>query len=401
MALLLNDTRTHDPVASILHRYDIDPQHGFLPHDDPIARLPEGYEAWEDLAAQLPDLLAAGQARAAIAALPLLDPAPLATEAERERALMLLCYFGHAYVFAAAPVATHIPAHVAIPWVALAEMVRRPPVLTYASYILHNWRRLDPTKPITLENLARRQHFLGGMDEAWFGMIHIAIEAQAGPGIYALVAAQEAVRAGDVDAVARNLDQVTASIEAMLEVLRRTPERCEPYIYYHRVRPYLSGWQDNPALPDGMIYDGVAEYAGKPQFFRGGSGAQSAIIPAIDDALGLVFNDNPFGRYMKSLRMYMPPQHRAFINLMRRRPAIRPFVQQHATTAPALAEAYNRCIDISVVFRQDHFAYAARYVHAQSQRDAANSTEIGTSGTPFMAFLRQHVGEVRAHRIGE
>ena len=32
------------------------------------------------------------------------------------------------------------------------------------------------------------------------------------------------------------------------------PERCDPYIYFHRVRPYIHGWKDNPALGAGLIY---------------------------------------------------------------------------------------------------------------------------------------------------
>ncbi len=391
--------RAIDDTHAIMQRYGIHPVRGFLPAADPLVRLPAEYAAWDELGAALPALLAAGQARTAIAALPLLDPQSLTTEAAWERAMLLLAYFGHAYVFAAPPVSTHIPAPVAVPWHAVAQHVQRPPVLTYASYILHNWQRLDPAGPIALENLVRPQHFLGGMDEDWFGMIHIAIEAQAGPGLYALIVAQDGVAAGDVALVTAQLGILAHAIVAMLAVLNRTPEKCDPYIYYHRVRPYLSGWLDNPALPDGMLYDDVAPYAGQPQFFRGGSGAQSAIIPAIDDALGLVFNDNPFGRYMRSLRDYMPPPHRAFIELMRQRPAIRAFVKRRATQAPALVAAYNHCLDVSVAFRQDHFKFAARYIHAQSQRDPANSTEIGTSGTPFMAFLKQHVGEVRQHRI--
>jgi indoleamine 2,3-dioxygenase len=388
-----------DDDTTVMQRYGIHPVRGFLPAEDPLQRLPAEYAAWEELGEALPALLAAGRAREAVAALPLLDPRSLATEAEWERAMLLLSYFGHAYVFAAPPVSRHIPAPVAVPWHAVAEQVRRPPVLTYASYILRNWRRLDPAGPIALENLARPQHFLGGMDEDWFGMIHIAIEAQAGPGLYALLVAQDGVAAGDVALVTAQLGILAQSIVDMLAVLNRTPEKCDPYIYYNRVRPYLSGWQDNPALPDGMLYDGVAAYNGQPQFFRGGSGAQSAIIPAIDDALGLVFDDNPFGRYMRSLREYMPPPHRAFIELMRQRHAIRAFVKRRARSEPALVAAYNHCLEVSVAFRQDHFKYAARYIHAQSQRDPANSTEIGTSGTPFMAFLRQHVSEVRQHLI--
>jgi len=62
----------------------------------------------------------------------------------------------------------------------------------------------------------------------------------------------------------------------------RMPERCDPYIYFHRVRPYIHGWANNPALNGGLVYEGMDRYEGKPQAFRGQTGSQSSIVPAMD-----------------------------------------------------------------------------------------------------------------------
>ncbi|MEQ3648777.1 hypothetical protein [Hyphomonas sp.] len=40
------------------------------------------------------------------------------------------------------------------------------------------------------------------------------------------------------------------------------PDPCDPYGYFHRVRPWIQGWKDNPALGDGLVYDGVIETGG-------------------------------------------------------------------------------------------------------------------------------------------
>ena len=61
----------------------------------------------------------------------------------------------------------------------LAERLGRPPVLSYASYALDNWRRIDPDGPVALGNLALLQNFLGGADEDWFILVHVEIEARA------------------------------------------------------------------------------------------------------------------------------------------------------------------------------------------------------------------------------
>jgi indoleamine 2,3-dioxygenase len=44
------------------------------------------------------------------------------------------------------------------------------------------------------------------------------------------------------------------------------PEKCDPYIYYHRVRPFIFGTKDNPDLKKGLIYEN--QYNNKPQFLE-------------------------------------------------------------------------------------------------------------------------------------
>ena len=34
---------------------------------------------------------------------------------------------------------------------------------------------------------------------------------------------------------------------------------CDPRVFYNVHRPLLSGWRDNPDLPEGLIYE-VSEY---------------------------------------------------------------------------------------------------------------------------------------------
>src|SRR2546425_6396474 len=138
----------------------------------------------------------------------------------------------------------------------------RPPVLSYASYALDNWRRLDPTKPIELGNITLLQNFLGGLDEEWFVLVHVDIEAKAGKALAGIAQALRAARADNPDEVMLCLHSAAAAEEQMHHTLRRMPERCDPYIYYNRVRPYIHGWKDNPTLPRGVVYDGVEDFQG-------------------------------------------------------------------------------------------------------------------------------------------
>ena len=76
---------------------DIGPQPGFLPTPDPLQVLPSGYSAWDEVGRDLPKLLAAGRARTVLEHLPILDADGLPDEAVH-RAMLLLSFFGHAYV---------------------------------------------------------------------------------------------------------------------------------------------------------------------------------------------------------------------------------------------------------------------------------------------------------------
>lgn len=55
-----------------------------------------------------------------------------------------------------------------------------PPLLTHTSLVLHNWHRLDPSGPIRTGNLACNCRFLGGLDETWFYIATVEIEARGG-----------------------------------------------------------------------------------------------------------------------------------------------------------------------------------------------------------------------------
>ncbi|MCA8905243.1 MAG: indoleamine 2,3-dioxygenase, partial [Hyphomonas sp.] len=68
---------------------------------------------------------------------------------------------------------------------------------------LENWRLIDQDGPIDLSNVQVIQHFDGGMDEAWFILVHVAIEARAGELLDEALKLIPAADAGDTKEVAR------------------------------------------------------------------------------------------------------------------------------------------------------------------------------------------------------
>jgi indoleamine 2,3-dioxygenase len=146
-------------------------------------------------------------------------------------------------------------------------------------------------------------------------------------------------------------------------------------------------------------YDGVEAYGGAPQQFRGETGAQSSIIPALDAVLGITHKNDPLRPYLMEMRDYMPREHRAFIATLEQGPAVREYVLAHRDTEPALREAYNACVHWITEFRTKHLEYAARYIHQQSQHGMDNPTNVGTGGTPFMPYLKKHRDETLEHLL--
>ena len=373
-----------------LQSFAIDAQRGFLPSEDPLTQLPPGFEGWEDLAGRLPKLFASDQLRTLIEQLAIPDVTLLKTDAELERAMMLLSYLGHGYVWTQKPPPSSLPQALAIPWHAIAARLGRPPVLSYASYALHNWRRINPQRGIELGNIALLQNFLGGIDEEWFILVHIDIENKAGAALPLLLQGQKAATDGDSPLLLKILQSIAAILEPMYAVLERMPEHCDPYIYYNRVRPYINGWKQNPAIPNGLLYEGVTEYAGVPQQFRGETGAQSSLIPSLDAFLGVSQGEDPLKLHLNEMRTYMPPKHRSFIETLEQNSTVRAYVRNTMATTPELKVAYNSCVTWIERFRLKHLEYAANYIDKQKQTDPGNPTKFGTGGTPFMAYLKKH-----------
>jgi indoleamine 2,3-dioxygenase len=385
-----------------LSDYDISPEQGFLPQD-PCEDLPD-CPTLNHLGRELPKLLSARMVRRFIDEQRQLLPSfPTHWQDKDYRAAMrVLSFAGHAYVWEVPdqPAET-LPPQLAQPWHEAGQRIGRPPVLSYASYALDNWRRLDRTKPIQLDNIVLLQNFLGGQDEEWFVVVHIQIEREAGPGLAGLLRALAGAALDKEDEVLLGLESLAQAQTAMRDTLLRMKERCDPYVYYTRVRPYIHGWKNSPALPNGLTYEGVAVYGGQPQRFRGETGAQSSIVPCLDAGLGIAHTPDPLTVYLQEMRDYMPPRHRSFLQALEQatddlgRPLLSGYVRDRKFRSPNLWTAYCACVDLLAQFRDIHVGYADSYIHRQHEAHASNPTAVGTGGTPFMTYLQKHLDETK------
>lgn len=383
-----------------LEQFNIDKNRGFLPSNNPLIQLPIYFKPWEDLTFWLNKLLIIDNVKQEVAKLPLLDVDKLKDEYEINRAMLLLSYIGHAYIWGGNKIVDTLPEAIALPWYQVAKMLGRPPVLSYASHSLYNWKLYRPEEAITLENLIRLENFYGGIDEDWFVLIHIAIEAKSAPGLQAIIDALSAVANQNAQDLIQSLETIANTLAKINKIMARMTEKCDPYIYYNRVRNFIFGWMNNPELPQGVFYEGVKEWQGEGKKFRGETGAQSSIIPSFDAALGLQFDrQSPLYKHLLGLRDYMPPKHRLFIETIEKLEktfSIRHYVSQANNFH--LANAYNACLDGIHLFRNRHLTYAMNYINKQTERKGS-PVDTGTGGTPLVNYLKQHVDDVLNSKI--
>ena len=377
----------------------------FLPKKDPLQKYKTSTKSLETLAHianQLPKLLLTGTVQKTIQSLSVnalsIDKV-IKNNDQRELKLAMahLSFIAHAYIWGGTNPEKILPEVIAKPWVKVSKILGRPPILSYGSYCLDNWYRPNPKEEISLENVALLTNFLGGVDEDWFVTIHVCIENAASKAVDAATKLSFLKESDSIQSYSVHLKEIIASLREVNKIFSRMPEKCDPYVYYHRVRPFIFGTKDNPDLKKGLVYEN--QFDNKPQFYRGETGAQSSIMPFLDGALGIYHTQDHLRHYLNEMRDYMPPEHKLMIEKVEARSNAKEFIHK----SKKLKNEYNKCLEEIRQFRAMHLEFAATYIHKQSQIKnpfgRGGSTITGTGGTPFMKYLKKHRDETQKQKI--
>jgi indoleamine 2,3-dioxygenase len=250
----------------------------------------------------------------------------------------------------------------------------RPPILSYDGYALYNWKRFDPSGPIALGNIDTIQNFVHLYDEHWFILVHVQIEAIAARQLSAIARIERALAVGDRSAVDPALAEVLSATWDQVDVLRRIPEKMDPALYYRTFRPYIRFFE-------GVIYEGVDV---SPVDFRGETGAQSSVVPALVALLKIPHRPSLLTNHLAEMRRFMPAEHRALLQKIEAMPTVRDLADK---------TLFNETLEALATFRETHLGFAREYI-ARWVRDPR-----GTGGTPYLDWLAQLIAETRAHKI--
>lgn len=364
---------------------------GFLPSDDPLLRLPEAsfdFNIWLNLTVEsLPKLIRDKRLRCVIDSMNAklgvtpfihisrLDPRQV------NAAYLVLTMLTQAYLWED----RSQPANV-IPRI-LSENLNvmrrfyfhpRIPVLTYADYVLQNWRRIDPTGPITPENVEPLFMFTGSPEEAWFIKIHVAVEAafvgaiEAAYQIHLLVNDQPAEMEDVEAAIAHQFSLMEKSIAEATAVLSRMREHCSYAFFLNELRPFLEGTDK----AGGIIFDLPGDHdAPESVSYRGSSGAQSSSLPALDAILNIEHPDDAMTKFLQAFLDYMPAQHQAFIRAMQNNA-----ISDSAERREAIKQLW--------LFRKTHKEISTQYISKPAAEKGLRPEEItGTGSTNVSLFL--------------
>ncbi|XP_008142081.1 indoleamine 2,3-dioxygenase 1 [Eptesicus fuscus] len=396
------------PMESSLENveYHIDEDVGFaLPN--PLEELPHPYDAWISIVKNLPDLIDNGELRAEVEKLPMLSINDLQGHKLQRLAHLVLGYITMAYVWGQGDdVRKVLPSNIAVPYCNLSEKLGLPPILVYADCVLANWKKKDPSGPLTYENMDILFSFPGGDCGKGFFLISLLVEIEAASAIKVIPTIFKAVQNQDRDTLQKALGDITSCLQRALEVFHQIKEYVDPHLFFNVLRIYLSGWKGNAKLPEGLLYEGVWD---TPKMFAGGSAAQSSIFQCFDVLLGIQHSSDEASsaEFLQEMRTYMPPAHQKFLHSLESKPSVREFVLSEGDDN--LQAIYNNCVDAMVSLRNYHLKIVTRYIvipasqskKTQPSEEPSEAVNKGTGGTDVMKFLKSVRDTTKASLLKE
>ncbi|KAJ9662814.1 tryptophan 2,3- dioxygenase [Coniosporium apollinis] len=381
--------------------YDVSTVNGFLPAETPLELLPDTYYGrWENIIRNLQALVLSKRLRGVVDSLPVLSTDYLRTEAEWRRAYLILAFISHAYIWGGDAPLERVPPSISIPFLKTCAHLELPTVATYAGVVLWNWKPLFDDEPIDLENLSTLTTFTGSLDESWFYLVSVAIEARAAPSIPLMLEAIRAARVNDSRTVVECLRSFAELLDELGALLHRMYENCDPHVFYHRIRPFLAGSRNmaDAGLPNGVIFDdgtGTSDYV----HYAGGSNAQSSTIQFFDLVLGIEHRPTgeqrpattpnapgsappgPSHNFIKDMRTYMPGPHRRFLEHVADVANLRDYVTLHRSNR-ALTTAFDACLAMLRAFRDKHIQMVSRYIIVKSRESRSHSRSLSPRAAP-------------------
>ncbi|CAG8438240.1 3341_t:CDS:10 [Ambispora gerdemannii] len=381
-------------------------KNGFLPRQDPLARLPDRFFTLEYLLKQMPinlpdgnkGLLARGELGDAVKKnLPFYDVSDVTDQRLLSALFRDYTFLASAYLLEPCDIMYRekknyglgrqvLPKNIAVPLKTVADKIGANPFMEYAlSYSLYNYQRIDPSKPITYPNLNLVRSFAGSQSEHGFILVHVAMVANSGNLVRWTMETMNSAAQQDRNRFNVALKHLNDTMETINQEMENMWERSN-HEDYLKFRTFIMGSKNQPMFPNGVIYEGVSD---KPLYYRGESGANDSMIPCMDNLLQITAQmpNNPLTEVLKDFRNYRPTNHKQFLEYVQKRAEdvnVRGFAVQDAnSTALYLAN-----MDQIRAFRHRHWNFTKEYIIKHT------SHPVATGGSPIITWLPNQLSTV-------
>jgi len=280
--------------------------HGFMPTQQPSLKLSDSHRIWDEMAANLPEMFRTLTLRLELDRMPVLSAqAGALPDADLLRASAIFGIFAHAYHYVQPTPYEGIPDSILQPWLQISQRLEQPaPHLSFTDLNVYNWRYIDPNdpNPMRMENLALLIPILGNEDERRFQMTPTEMMGRFAPVMLAVIRAQEAVAAEDVNALQDELRFITSALNALTyETFMKVnpnsyhPLYVNPVVWGKTVAPLATPFQTEGGIP-------------------GPSGTAIPAFQLLDIFFGRSAYASSIGRETNHARSWFPPNWRAFLD---------------------------------------------------------------------------------------
>ena len=256
----------------------------------------------------------------------------------------------------------YLCAQLALPLYRLHLITGVEPSASYCFYGLWNYRRVDSSKPITVDNVRMKYSYTDSEDEHWFVGTHNDVEVTFAPAIEPLL---EACLLSQYDKVSTEVlsgvlaEAIVPNI-LVVQSLKRVREKCSAEFYFKWVRMFFS-------FPRNVTFEGVSEW--KNMDILGETGGQSPFQHFRLAILGIKHHDPYFPR----MRKHMQKNFREFLEVADQS-KVREVVL--ARKDKTLDNVYNTLVQTVIDWRNAHGDLAREYVADLGDPDGTSKAPV-------------------------
>ena len=276
-----------------------------------------------------------------------------------------------------------IPSPISGTLISLADKLGLQPIASYATTTQFNIMPFSASTPD--DDIQIITSATGMIDEIWFYKCAVFIERLAPDFISNVLNTYTCIELDRINDAVVHVNELVNMINLFTPKLKRIREKCNPNIFYHRIRKYLQGWKNDRSLPDVVDYEGIGRLK-----LPGATAAQSPLIQLVDIVLGVEHKS----LIAQSMFNSVPVKDRAVLEHFKSIDSLRERII--LTQSPELIKIFNDgLLGGMLEFRIEHLNIVSQYIF----RPAHGGECVGTGGSDPVQILLEYRNETKLAKI--